>query len=181
MTKYEFLIQLAHNSPHLNIANIRLPLELLHHFKYMHFASITNQIYFPTPKQYSYDACLFDKSTKEPSLFIEYKFKTSKTNCFGFDKLTKLVDKYGSEGSNVDKIDIGFMHESLFHKQLRLLSEFEPKNRESIQFEASDFSSFFEPQLLTSDFQKTAETLFSNYHHISPELYEELGQKLLLL
>ena len=181
MTKYEFLIELVHASqPLFNISTIRHPLELLHHFKYMHLASTTNQIYLPTPKQFSYDACLVDKSTKEPSLLLEYKFRLSEKSCFDFKYLTNFVDKYGLKGSNIDKIDLGFKHEEIFHNQSKVLSHFVPKNPEHICFEPTDFSSFFHPQFLTGDFEKTAETLFLNHNHLRPELCE-LGEKLFLL
>ena len=180
MTKYEFLIELVHAyQPLFNISTVRYPFELLHHFKYMHLASTTNQIYFPTPKKTSYDACLFDKSTKEPSLLLEYKFRTSETSCFNSAYLQKWVNKYGLEGSNIDKIDIGFKHEEIFHNQSKILSHFVPKNPEHICFELTDFSSFFCPQSLTGDFEKTAETLFLNHSHMKLELCE-LGEKLLL-
>ena len=51
---------------------------------------------------------------------------------------------------------------------------------EHIVFEATDFSSFFHPQSLTGDFEKTAETLFLNHSHMDSELCE-LGEKLLSL
>ena len=181
MNKYEFLIQLAHaHQPLYNISTILCPLELLHHFKYMQLASTTNQIYLPTPASFSYDACFVDKLTKEPSLLLEYKFKTSEKNCFNFKHLQKLVDKYGLKGSNIDKIDLGFKHEEILHNQSKKLSEFIPKNPDPICFELTDFSSFFHPQFLTGDFEKTAETLFLNYNHIRPELHE-LGETLFLL
>ena len=179
MSKYEFLIELAKTYPLMNISTIRYPLELLHHFKYMHLASITNQIYFPTPKKISYDACLFDKSTKDLSLSIEYKFTTSETHYFYPKKLTKLVDKYGLKGSDINKVDIGFMHGDVFDQQSKILSSFSTEKAEHITFEATDFSSFFDPQYLNIKFEKTAETLFLHQQYLKPELCE-LGTKLLL-
>ena len=178
MSKHELLIELAQTYPLLNVSVTRRPLELLHHFKYMHLASITNQIYFVTPKQTSYDACLFDKLTKNLSSSIEYKFISSETNCFNNYRLHKLVKKYGLEGSNIDKVDIGFMHDELLHKQRETLSSFPIKKMECISFETTDFSSFFHSQHLNIDFEKTAETLFINQQHLNSELCE-LGTKFL--
>ena len=64
MTKLECLIGLLNTIP-LNNIKTSLPLDLLHHFKYLTIASVNKDlIYLTTPSGHPFDACFVDKQTE---------------------------------------------------------------------------------------------------------------------
>ncbi len=78
MTKLECLIGLLNTIP-LNNIKTSLPLELLHHFKYLTIASVNKDlIYLTIPSGHPFDACFVDKPTETIMSTFEFKFVEKK-------------------------------------------------------------------------------------------------------
>ena len=115
-------------------------LELLHHFKYIHFCSLNpNLCYVPTPRGYKYDSILWDKKNEIIHKTLEYKFK--ETDSFWGPRVLKKLEK---EYANVDIIDIGFENKASFLKhQSFLLDKFKAQGKPLIELWFNKSWSFF--------------------------------------
>ena len=111
MTKLECLIGLLNTIP-LNNIKTSLPLEVLHHFKYLTIASVNKElVYLATPSGHPFDGCLVDKCTK--TIISTFEFKCVENSKFlGPRMLKELELDYGPIG--VDVVDLGFLKTEAF-------------------------------------------------------------------
>lgn len=173
MTKLECLIGILNTVP-LNNITTALPLELLHHFKYLSIASANkNFVYLATPKGYPFDACFVDRVQEKIISTIE--FKCVQNDVFlGPLHLKRHESKY----SKVDFLDLGFLKKESFDRQLDfLVNEYIPSN-EGPKIEVSNFSSSIVENACTPLFEKQALEIFTEHHQLIPEI-ELLTEKLL--
>lgn len=174
MSKLECLIGLINTIP-LNNIKTSLPLELLHHFKYLTIASVNKDLmYLTTPSGHPFDACFVDKQGE--TIISTFEFKCVENEKFLGPKMLKELEL---DYSSVDFIDLGFLKKESFNRQLDFLTnEYVPLAKKPA-IQVTDFSSSIIENACTPLFEKNVIEIFNDYNSLTGKL-QMLTEKLLV-